>query len=411
VTTPGATQTLTFAPLADARVQEANPTTNYGASGLRTDAGPAVETNLRFDVGTLPGTVSSAKLRLYVTQSTVDGPAVYPTGTAWTETGLTWATRPARTGTASDDRGALPSSAYAEWNVTSLVPAGGQVGFVLAQTGTDGVDFNAKEAAANRPQLVVTVLGTPPPDTTPPSKPTGLTAIAAAGRVDLGWQAATDEVAVTGYDIFRNGSLLAAVGAVTSYADTSVTTNTQYTYEVRARDAANNVSPLSDPATVTTPAASQTVTFAAVADARVQSANSTTNYGASSVLTTDASPSIETFLTFNVSGLSGTVQSARLRLWATNGSVDGPAVHKTSTSWVETTLTWANRPAPIGAASDDRAAVTQGAWVEWNVTPFVSGNGTVSFLLTQPGSDGVDAHSRESSTGERRPQLVVTTAP
>jgi hypothetical protein len=259
---------------------------------------------------------------------------------------------------------------------------------------------------------VVTLAGAaPPPDTTAPSKPTGLTANAVSGRVDLAWQAATDDVAVSGYDIFRNGSLLASVGSVTSYADTTVAPNTQYTYAVRARDAANNVSPLSDPATVTTPASLQTLTFPAVADARVEAATPSANFGTAALIGTDFSPDVDSYLSFQVSGLSGTIQSARLRLYATNGSVDGPAVHGTGTAWSETGLTWGNRPAPIGAASDDRAGVAKDAWIEWTVTPLVTGNGTVSFLLTQPGTDGADFHSREASALDLRPQLVVTVAP
>jgi chitodextrinase len=412
-TTPGSQQTLTFAPLADARVEQANATTNYGTSTtLRTVGGTAVETNLRFDVGALPAAVQSAKLRLYVTGGTVDGPAVYGTGEAgWAETSLTWANRPGRTSPALDDHGAV-GTGYAEWDVTSLVPPSGEVALVLAQTSTDGTNFNSREATTDRPQLVVTLSGTePPPDTTAPSKPTGLTANAVAGRVDLAWQPATDEVAVTGYDIFRNGAPLASVGSVTTYADTSVAPTTSYTYTVRARDAAGNMSPLSDPATVTTPGAPQTLTFSPVADARVEAATPDTNFGTATLIGTDFSPDVDAYLTFDVSGLSGTVKSARLRLYAPNGSVDGPAVYQTATGWGEMTLTWTNRPVEIGGPSDDRVAVTKNAWSEWDVTPFVTGNGALSFLLTQPGTDGADFYSREATAIDLRPQLVVTTAP
>jgi chitodextrinase len=421
-TTPGPQQTMTFAPTADARVEQANPGTNYGTSTtLRTVGGTPVETYISFNVGTLPAAVQSAKLRLYVTGGTVDGPGVWTTETGWGETALTWTNRPVRTGSPSDDRGALAAGAYAEWDVTPLVTSG-QVSFALAQTDTDGTNYSSREATTNRPQLVVTFSGTePPPDTTPPSKPTGLTANAVAGRVDLAWQAATDEVAVTGYDIFRNGAPLASIGAVTTYADTSVAPATTYTYTVRARDAAGNTSPLSDPASVTTPSASppppppppppatQTHTFGPVADARVEAATPSTNFGTATLIGTDFSPDVDAYIKFDVSGLAGTVQSARLRLYAPNGSLDGPAVHAAGSGWTETTLTWNNRPAPIGPASDDRAAVPRDAWSEWDVTALVTGNGTVTFLLTQPGTDGADFHSSEATAIDLRPQLVVTT--
>jgi chitodextrinase len=416
-TTPSAPTTSTFEPAADARVQEANPATNYGTStGLGTDAEPAVETYLRFDLGTLSGTVVGARLRLYVTNASADGPAIYPTSPAWSETALTWSNRAARTGPAVDDRGALSSGVFAEWDVTSLVGGGGEVAFVLAQPGTDGADFTSKEGlAANRPQLVVALSSDappppppPPPDGSPPSVPTGLSASATPGRVELSWTASTDDVGVSGYDVFRNGAFLAQVGVTTTYADTTVAANTDYAYQVRARDAAENVSALSDPASVTTPSAPTTLTFLPAADARVQEANATTNYGGSTSLGTDAGPGVATYLRFDLGTLTGSVQSARLRLYATNGSVDGPAVYGTGTSWTEGGLNWSNRPSATTVAADDRVAITRGAYVEWDVTALVSGGGAVGLLLSQPGTDGADFSSKES--GSNRPQLVVTTS-
>src|SRR6185436_11068723 len=89
---PG-TNTLTFSPAADAYVEEANPSTNFGtASFLRTDAGgnPDVDTYVRFPVTGIQGKITSAKLRLFSTSNTVDGPAVMPTSNSWTESGITW---------------------------------------------------------------------------------------------------------------------------------------------------------------------------------------------------------------------------------------------------------------------------------------------------------------------------------
>ncbi|HET6771355.1 MAG TPA: right-handed parallel beta-helix repeat-containing protein, partial [Actinomycetota bacterium] len=97
--------------------------------------------------------------------------------------------------------------------------------------------------------------GGPSPDTTPPSDPTSLNASAiSSSRVDLTWAGSTDNVGVTGYDIYRNGSPLLTIGAVTSHSDTTVAPSTTYQYQVRARDAAGNLSGFSNTATVTTPA-------------------------------------------------------------------------------------------------------------------------------------------------------------
>ena len=72
-------------------------------------------------------------------------------------------------------------------------------------------------------------------------------------EVSLTWDVATDNVAVTGYKILRNGAEI-DTSAITSYTDTSVLGGTTYTYTVRALGAAGNVSPDSSPASVTVPA-------------------------------------------------------------------------------------------------------------------------------------------------------------
>jgi hypothetical protein len=63
--------------------------------------------------------------------------------------------------------------------------------------------------------------------------------------IGLAWTAATDDVGVTGYKVYRgtaSGSLtlLATLGNVTSYTDTTATTGTRYYYAVSAVDAAGN---------------------------------------------------------------------------------------------------------------------------------------------------------------------------
>lgn len=85
--------------------------------------------------------------------------------------------------------------------------------------------------------------------------PTAASSIAATpnsnSQVDLSWGASTDNVAVTGYRIYRNGAFLKTVAA-TSASDSGLATATTYTYNVSAIDAANNESIQSPSAIVTT---------------------------------------------------------------------------------------------------------------------------------------------------------------
>ncbi|MGV9453024.1 glycoside hydrolase family 6 protein [Streptomyces sp. NPDC003635] len=95
--------------------------------------------------------------------------------------------------------------------------------------------------------------GTDPGDTTAPTAPTGLQATAkTASSVSLAWTAATDNVGVTGYDVYRNGTRVGSPAAGTTYTDTGLSAATAYSYTVRARDAAGNVSAASTALSVTT---------------------------------------------------------------------------------------------------------------------------------------------------------------
>ncbi len=97
----------------------------------------------------------------------------------------------------------------------------------------------------------------PEEDKTAPSVPTGLTAAATPTSVQLNWSASTDNVAVTGYRVFRNGSPVGTVSG-TSWTDTAVSSGANYSYTVSATDAAGNASSQSAPATATIPAAPDT---------------------------------------------------------------------------------------------------------------------------------------------------------
>lgn len=141
------------------------------------------------------------------------------------------------------------------------------------------------------------------------------------------------------------------------------------------------------------------------ADARVEQANPTTNFGTASRLEVD-SPGIQSYLRFTVSGVSGNVQSATLRLLASNGSTDGPSLYLTDNTWTETGITWNNRPAPTSGAVANAGSIASRTWVEFDLTGVVTGNGTYNFVLLPDSSDGATFYSREASAANR-PQLVL----
>src|SRR3954469_9213784 len=99
-------------------------------------------------------------------------------------------------------------------------------------------------------------------DTQAPSAPANLrTTATTSTSASLAWNAATDNVGVTGYDVLRapggSGGTFAVVGTstTTSFTNTGLAASTTYRYQARARDAAGNLSAVSNTITVTTPAA------------------------------------------------------------------------------------------------------------------------------------------------------------
>ncbi|MBC8883787.1 fibronectin type III domain-containing protein [Flavobacterium piscinae] len=89
-------------------------------------------------------------------------------------------------------------------------------------------------------------------DTTAPSAPTNLIASGTTQTTtNLSWNASTDNVGVTGYDVYSGTTLLGTV-ATTTAGITGLTASTTYTFSVRAKDAAGNISSSSNTVNVTT---------------------------------------------------------------------------------------------------------------------------------------------------------------
>ena len=76
-------------------------------------------------------------------------------------------------------------------------------------------------------------------DTTDPTTPTGVRAVAGEGSyVDLNWIQADDNVGVVGYRVERDGVQVASVGSLSGYRDNGVAAGETHRYVVRAVDAA-----------------------------------------------------------------------------------------------------------------------------------------------------------------------------
>jgi len=149
----------------------------------------------------------------------------------------------------------------------TFAPVGTSTTTTFSNTGlsagqTFRYQVRARDAAMNNSPVSNTVTGmtqTGGGDTTPPSAPGTLSASGTTQTTtNLSWGAATDNVGVTGYDILRapgaTGGTFAVVGTSTTTSATAggLTANTTYRFQVRARDAANNIGPVSNTVQITT---------------------------------------------------------------------------------------------------------------------------------------------------------------
>jgi chitodextrinase len=140
------------------------------------------------------------------------------------------------TGTTYTDTGLDPSTAYV-YTVRAFDAAGNRSGMSNTDTGTTLAPSSSDPS---------------PSDTTAPTAPSTLRATGASDTtVGMTWNASTDNVGVSGYEIFRGGTLIATTTAA-SYTDTGLNPSTAYVYTVRAVDAAGNRSGMSNTDTGTT---------------------------------------------------------------------------------------------------------------------------------------------------------------
>ncbi len=164
------------------------------------------------------------------------------------------------------------------------------------------------------------------------------------------------------------------------------------------------------------PAGAVDTVFSPTADAHVKSSSPTTNYGGAAGLQlrlgTPSNPiTYRSYLKFTVSGLTGSVTAAKLRLFVTDGSNDGGTAFLASNNfttggaWTESGLTWNNAPPATSGALSGAGSVAAGSWVELPVTAAITGNGTFTILLTTGSTDSTIYSSKE---GANPPRLVVT---
>ena len=294
----------------------------------------------------------------------------------------------------------------AVWRVTD--PTGPAAGLVRA---TDGVyaaaagtveqlsaapDGTLYSASTSGGVLVGDPTGTTP-DAAPPSTPTGLTATPrdGGGEVVLTWQRAADDVAVTGYEVLRDGEPVAVALTTPTATDRTASPRTTYTYAVRALDAAGRAGELSEPVTVTTTdppdvtapdvptglhAPATTSTSVALAWDEAADDRATTGYlvyrGDTVVARTDGPAAVEQDLRADTAYAYAVAAVDA----AGNTSARSPVV------------TVRTGPDTVAPAAPPRLAATSPvpyrADLSWAAAPDTGGSGTAGYRVRRAGTDG-----------------------
>ncbi|MFT7235952.1 MAG: hypothetical protein ACI93L_000017 [Cyclobacteriaceae bacterium] len=125
----------------------------------------------------------------------------------------------------------------------------------------------------------------------------------------------------------------------------------------------------------------------------------------------------ESYLKFDLSGITGTLTSAKIRLMVANddpGAITHAISNVSNDSWSEGSITWNNKPA-IGSLLSSETVPSIGNWLEFDVLAQaqteLSGDGILSVNLSETSNNHfIGYHSSESSNADHRPELVYTTS-
>ncbi|WP_409344977.1 DNRLRE domain-containing protein [Paenibacillus sp. MBLB4367] len=268
LTMPNPNRTV-LPPAEDTYVQGGgNQSKNFGAQptllikNFNADQNLNRQAYMKYDLSLFPGEIGSAKLKMYAVDgenSTIGVQAYGMENDTWKELTVTWNDKPAidhYMGSVNVGK----TAAWYEYDVTAFVKRqaalDGTASFALVEQAAAGhaVSVNSRENGVNRPYLELSVNRA---NGGAPSWPGG-SAISVSDITETGlqlnWSSAADPAGVTGYTVYQNGNVIAAVGpAATSLAVTGLQVGQRYTFKVEAGNALNQWSNDGPFATAETP--------------------------------------------------------------------------------------------------------------------------------------------------------------
>jgi peptidoglycan/xylan/chitin deacetylase (PgdA/CDA1 family) len=172
--TPAINQTLR--PLADTFVAAQSASKNYGtAKSLEADGSPTKAIYMKYDLAGIDASrIQSAKLRLYVVNASASTQLVKQSEvTNWSETAMTWNTKPTLHSTTLGSITKAKVGTWVEVDLTSIVKAkaGTLLSLGIDSSGSDGLDVSSRESSTNQPHLALTFASNPNPTPAPTPTP------------------------------------------------------------------------------------------------------------------------------------------------------------------------------------------------------------------------------------------------
>jgi VCBS repeat-containing protein len=204
---------------------------------------------------------------------------------------------------------------------------------------------------------------------------------------------------------------LKADGSFTYNPEANFTGSDSFSYHASDGTANSNVASV----TISVSGSPSTLSFLPSDDAYVRSDDSSGNYGSDVALDVreHKRQAAHSYLKFNVSGISGSVSSAKLRLFSTVGTNSNISIYAVSNNygnssmpWTEQELTWNNAPGASGSPIATINSVSSGSWVEFDLTQAVISDGVYSFELVNDAPNWAIFNSKEAS--DNPPELVIT---
>lgn len=218
---------------------------------------------------------------------------------------------------------------------------------------------------------VVTINNTNIADNEAPTVPTNLTSSSiTSNSVSLSWNASTDNVAVSGYEIYQNNTLVTTT-ASTGYTASGLSSNTTYSFKIKAKDAAGNISGFSTTESVTTLDGSTTLSTIGITSIGTSNATHATRRAMQYTMSENG---ILQSISVHTEGGTGDVQ---LGVYADNNGAPGSRLGQTAITAVQSARGWQT------ISLQNPVNVTNGntIWLAW----IFSSNPGISYVAGSPG--------------------------